>query len=368
MKTALEYSKQACDTMIRKFKVEELPPVNRFFYHQGVFLSGMSKVYEMCGEKKYYAYIKAWVDYFLRNEEKKHEFTDLCLDDLQAGILLYLLYDKTGDACYKTALDDIMEILRNWKCNPLGGFWHHGAWGQDQMWLDSLYMGGPIQAEYAARYHEPELFDVLVNQAVLMKDNMQDNTGLLRHAWDYRREMQWCDPVTGLSGEVWGRAQGWYVVAILDILEFMPASYPGRSKLIEIEREIMEAVAKYQDEKSGMWYQVVNMGNMENNWLETSCTALFAYAMAKGVRLNVLDKKYLDIAQKAYQGILENAVTFEGEDLLLQKVCVGTCVGTYDFYINRRTVVNDLHGMGVFLLMCAEFARGELEAEQKTEK
>jgi unsaturated rhamnogalacturonyl hydrolase len=221
-------------------------------------------------------------------------------------------------------------------------------------------MGGPIQAEYGRRYNEPTLCDEAAKQAIIMKEHIQDkNTGLMRHAWDPTKRAMWCDPVTGLAPECWGRALGWYVTAVLDIIEQLPENHGERERLAEIEREIIEAIARYQERETGMWYQVVNMGNRPDNWLETSCTALFAYAMAKGVRLGVLDERYLYRAFHAFYGITDIAVERFRDELLVQRVCIGTGVGTYNYYTNRPQSTNDLHGVGVFLLLCAELAKHE---------
>ncbi|MCH5212208.1 MAG: glycoside hydrolase family 88 protein [Oscillospiraceae bacterium] len=359
MKTALEYGLMGCETMMKNIKAADLPPVGRWHYHQGVFLSGMEHIYELCGDKRLAQYIKDYVDSRILPDGSIDFYSDELLDDIQPGILLYRLIDETGEERYKKALDTLIGHMRDWPCTPEGGYWHRKSGpGMNEMWLDSLYMGSPIQAMYAEKYNNPKMFDALVRQVVLMKDNMQDkNNGLMLHAWDYNKRAPWCDPSNGLAPEAWGRAMGWYVAAILDIYERMPENHPSRETLAEIEREVIEAVAGYRDEATHMWYQVVNMTNMWDNWTETSCSCLFTYAMAKGVRLGILDKKYLDMAKESFEGIITNGISISDEDLFVERVCVGTGVGTYNHYINRPTVANDLHGMGVFLLMCAELSR-----------
>ena len=142
-----------------------------------------------------------------------------------------------------------------------------------------------------------------------------------------------------------------------DILEFVPADHPKRQTIIDIELEVLEALAKYQDKETGMWYQVVDKGDVEGNWIESSCTSLFSYAMAKAVRMGIADKKYVDLAIRGFEGVINTSVDFDGDDLLIGGVCIGTGVCTYEGYIARPTSVNDLHGAGAFLLMCAEIAK-----------
>jgi unsaturated rhamnogalacturonyl hydrolase len=185
-------------------------------------------------------------------------------------------------------------------------------------------------------------------------------TGLLYHAWDDSSEVDWADKRTGLSSQFWGRAIGWYAVAHLEILDCLPAGHPYRSELINAERDLVNALIRYQDDSGGagdgLWYQVVDRGDDPRNWHETSCSCLFLYAIAKSVRTGILDKSYARYADKAWAGVART-VKVEGDSLTVPKVCVGTCVGDYDFYLARPTVENDLHGMGAFLLAATEYHR-----------
>ena len=354
---ALNYGKFACDTMIAKFPGAELPPKKSFHYHAGVFLSGMQKIYSLCKDEKYFDYIKKWVDSVIIDDGVIQCFAKGSIDDYMAGILLFPLYERHPEQKYMTALRIFKANIRNWLTNALGGFWHK-EWYPYQMWLDGLYMAGPLQMMFAQYFKEDYFYDNAVKQALLMYDNMKDSkSGLLFHAWDYSKEVNWCDKETGLSSEIWGRAMGWFVVATLDILELLPENHPERDRLIAIEKELLEKLAEYQDEKSGMWYQVIDKGNEEGNWIETSCSCLFTYAMAKAVRMGFLDKKYLENVERGFEGVLSHSVTEEDGKFCLSGVCIGTGVGDYAHYINRPTTENDLHGMGAFVLMCAELAK-----------
>ena len=357
MENPIIVAEKLCDTMINKYKACDLPPKGRFHYHQGVFLSGMQKVYELCGNKKYYDYIKEWVDSIIYEDGSIHSFDKGMLDDIQPGILLFDLYKKTGDNRYKKALDTLMPVLKNWKRNELGGFWHK-EWYPNQMWLDGLYMAGPIEAEYSATYGDNSFLETAISQIFLMYKYIGDEkTKLLYHAFDVTKQAEWAHPESGKSSEFWGRALGWYVVAILDILDFVPLDHPKRKQIEDIELEVLDAISKYQDKNTGMWYQVIDKGDRYDNWLESSCTCLFSYAMAKAVRVGIAHKHFLDVAKRGYEGVLENSVTYDGDDVNLGGVCIGTGVCSYDEYIKRPVSVNDLHGAGAFLLMCAEIAK-----------
>lgn len=355
IKEPLFYAKASVETMMRKFKVEDLPPKGHFHYHQGVFLSGVYKTYQACGERKYFQYIKDWVDSSLDANGVPIDFEKGHLDDLQPGILLFPLYRETGDVKYKRGLDLLVTALKAMPRNETGGFWHKTDL-PDQMWLDGLYMGGPIGAEYGACFDAPEYFDLVAEQVLLMEQATKDErTGLLYHAWDSSRAEPWADKETGLSAEFWGRSIGWVPVAVLDDLDFIPADHEKRSEMERFARELLQAVCRYQSDQ-GRWYQVVDKGGQEGNWLETSCSCLFVAAICKAVGKGILPGSYLEQARKGYEGVIAS-LGWDGEDLLVGDVCIGTGVGDYKHYCDRPTSVNDLHGVGAFLIMCAEIQK-----------
>lgn len=356
--TALYYGEKACVTMMKKFEAPDLPPKGSFHYHAGVFLSGMMKIYEMCGKEEYFNYIKDWVDSVVIAPGVIDHYMKGSLDDYMAAILMFPLYEKTWDKKYSVTLDMLMANIKNWVKNSYGGFFHK-EWRPNQMWLDGLYMAGPLQALYGKNFKEKYFLNEAVHQAVIMYENIQDkNTKLLYHAWDPSKAAEWCNKETGLAPEFWGRALGWYVVAILDIMECLDESSEEYKKLAAIEQEVLLAVLSYQQKENKLWYQVVNKADCEGNWPESSCSCLFVYAAAKAVRMGVIEKEYLEAALSGFEAIIREFTQLDDEgNLLLSGVCIGTGVLDYEGYINRPTSVNDLHGMGAFLLMCSEIAK-----------
>ena len=276
------------------------------------------------------------------------------LDDIQPGILLYPLLERTGEDRYRKALDTLLDHIWNFRRNEIGGFWHKNHL-PNQMWLDGLYMAGPISAEYGYRFGKPEFIDCAIEQALLMRKMTEDKkSGLWYHAWDSSREAEWADAETGLAPEFWGRSIGWVSVAVLDEMDFIPEEHPRYGELCSLVRDLLEAVCRYQSEE-GRWYQVVDKGGQEGNWLENSCSCLFAAAICKAVRKGILGREYLEKAKAGYEGVIRS-LAWEGENLLIGNVCVGTGVGDYKHYCERPVSVNDLHGVGAFLIMCAEVA------------
>jgi unsaturated rhamnogalacturonyl hydrolase len=273
---------------------------------------------------------------------------------MQPAILLFRLYNTTGDERYKKVLDRFVPVVEQWPTNARGGFWHKYNCG-NQMWLDGLYMIGPYSVMYAHYFDKPYFYEKIFTQMDLMRRNMTDpKTGLLYHAWDDSKVINWADKNTGLSPEFWGRAIGWYAVAILDILDYIPQDHPRRQEFINAEVDIINAIIRFQDEDSGLWYQVVNRGDDPQNWLEISCSCLYTYAVSKAVKKNLIHKSYARYIHRAFRGVIDS-LSVEGDDLIISPVCIGTGVGDYDFYLKRPVARNDLHGMGAFLLMCTEY-------------
>ena len=352
---ALYYAKASIETMMRKFHAQDLPPKGHFHYHQGGFLSGVYQTYQLCGDRRYFHYIKDWVDTCINGKGEIHECNLGQLDDIQPSILLYPLLDETGMEKYQKALDILTTAVWNFPKNPEGGFWHK-EWFPDQMWLDGLYMGGPVTAEYGTRFGRPELLDLVVQQVLLMREKTIDpKTGLWHHAWDCSKKESWADPGTGLSPEFWGRSISWVSVAVLDDLDFLPEDHSGYKKLRTLVKELLEAVCRYQSQ-DGRWYQVVDKGGMEGNWLENSCSCLFVAAICKAIQKGILPEKYLGNARKGYEGVIRS-LKWDGDDLLVGNVCIGTGVGNYRYYCDRPVSVNDLHGVGAFLLICVQMER-----------
>ena len=168
------------------------------------------------------------------------------------------------------------------------------------MWLDGLYMGEPFYAEYAATFNEPAAFDDIAKQFILMERHSRDDkTGLLYHGWDESRQQRWANPQTGRSPNFWGRAMGWYAMALVDTLDHFPQKHPQRKELIAILNRLAQAVTKYQDPRSGLWYQVLDKGTEKGNYLEASASCMFVYALAKGVRKGYLPQAICKLQRKA---------------------------------------------------------------------
>jgi unsaturated rhamnogalacturonyl hydrolase len=315
-------------------------------------------------DQKYSEYAKAYIDYFVQEDGKVngHKLEDYNIDRVRPGLNMLDLYERTGEEKYKIAIETLVNQMETHPRTNAGGFWHKKIYPY-QMWLDGLYMASPFLARYARDFNQPKWFDEVTFQIQeVYKQTLDANTGLLYHAWDESREQRWCNPETGQSKHFWSRATGWYIMALVDVLDYLPENHPERTAVIEILNKFSEALLKVQDEKTGLWYQVLDVGGNERNYLEASGTAMFIYAFAKGAKNGYLDQKYLDIANKAFDSMVEVMVTM-GEDGLpiLTNTCGACGLGgnpyreaDYNYYVTEIQVDNDQKGVAPFILAAIE--------------
>ena len=334
-------------------------------YTQGLEGLAFLRLSEVTGNERYFNYAKGFADSLIdaKGEIYKYKKSNYNIDQVNPGKILFILNDRTKDPRYKTAIETLKEQLDSQPRTPEGGFWHKRVY-PDQMWLDGLYMGAPFYAEYAARNNRPEDFKDIIHQFKLVAEHTYDPaTGLYRHAWDASGAMPWADSITGQAPHAWGRAMGWFSMAIVDVLDFIPANEPGRDELITILQKMFETLVKIQDPKTGGWFQVLDRSGDPGNYIETSCTSMFTYSMLKGVRKGYLDKKFLTSADKAYKGLIDNFIVVDSDGLVsLTNICGVAGLGSnpyrdgsYEYYINEVIRNNDPKGVAPFIMASLEY-------------
>jgi unsaturated rhamnogalacturonyl hydrolase len=284
------------------------------------------------------------------------------IDQINPGKLLFPLYQATGQERYRKAIWLLREQLRKQPRTREGGFWHKQIY-PFQMWLDGIYMGSPFYAEFAATFDEPVAFDDVAFQIIAIEKHTRDpRTGLLYHAWDESRQQRWADPVTGCSPNFWSRAVGWYLMAVVDVLDHFPKEHAARGEFLAILGRTLTAMARVQDETTGLWWQVLDQADRPGNYLEASGTCMVVYAIAKGVRNGHLDESWLPLAARGFEGLLKHLVTVNDDGRVdLHGICSSAGLGgnpyrdgSFEYYVSEPIATNDLHGVGAFMLAAIE--------------
>lgn len=343
-------------------------PFKKWNYDEGVILKGFEGVWLQTADKSYFKYIQQSMDNLISADGSAitgYKAEAYTLDNILCGRNLLLLYNTLGAPKYYKAATTLYDQLKTHPRTPEGGFWHKKIY-EEQMWLDGLYMGDTFYAQYAAQFHQDAALDDAAKQFILMEQHARDpKTGLLYHGWDYSKKQKWADPKTGLSPNFWGRADGWYAMALVDVLDYLPESNPKRAEIIAILNRLAVAITKYQDPKSGVWYDIMDKAGEKGNYLESSASSMFVYALAKGVRHGYLPESYLAVADKAYAGIQKEFIetTADGQTNLKGTVSVSGLGGnpyrdgSYAYYLSEKVVTNDPKGIGAFLQAAVEMER-----------
>ncbi len=314
--------------------------------------------------EKYSDYMKEYIDYFVQEDGSicGYKLSDYNLDRVRPGLNMLELYKRTGDGKYKKAVETLVSQIKTQPRVNSGGFWHKKIYPY-QMWLDGIYMASPFLARYAHDFNEPEWFDEVTFQIQkIYKETLDEKTGLIYHAWDESRTQRWCNPETGQSKHFWSRATGWFTMALVDVLDYLPENHPDRPTLIKILEHLSNALLTVQDEKTKLWYQVLDMGGDKGNYLEASGSAMFIYTFAKGAKKGYLNQRYYDKASEAFDSMVGNMVTTDHDGLpVLTHIC-GACglggnpyrLADYNYYISEKQVDNDSKGVGAFILAAIE--------------
>ena len=243
--------------------------MERWAYDAGIVLKGFEAIYSATGDSKYFDYIEANVGPFILDsgEIKMYNKEDYSMDNINCGKLMFGLYKKTGDEKYLKAAGVLMDQLKSQPRSGNGAFWHKQIL-PDQMLLDSLFMCEPFYAQYSGEFAQDKNFDDIAKQFTLSFEQLRDEkTGLLYHACDLNKSMFWCDPETGLSSCLWGRAMGWFVMGLADVLEFFPEDHKDRPRLKGLLESAIDALLKVQSDE-GVWYQILEQAGRKGNYLE----------------------------------------------------------------------------------------------------
>jgi len=336
-------------------------------YEQGLICEAFYQIWKHTGDQKYFDYFKKNIDYYIGSDGKinTYKLSDFNIDNVAPGKALLRLFSELKEAKYKKAADTLRRQLTLHPRTNEGGFWHKKIYPY-QMWLDGLYMAEPFYTMYAQMFDESNSFDDIANQFILIERHLRDeSTGLYYHGWDETKQQKWANPTTGRSPNYWGRSIGWFMMALVDVLEIFPNDHPKRNYLLKLFSELSQSVINYQDKKTKLWYQVIDKAKLDGNYLESSSTLMFIYSFAKGVNMGLLEDHYFEIAKESFESLLENLVTVDLDGFIyLNNVCsVGGLGGnpyrdgSFEYYISEPRRINDFKGYGPFILAAIELEK-----------
>ena len=336
-------------------------------YAKALYLYGQYLVYLRTKDKRYLDHIQSWFDQHIDVQGKVNREIN-SLDYIMPGNLALILYKETKQEKYRLAAQNIRKVFDTYPRTKDGGFWHANipsrAW---QLWADGVFMSLPFLARYGQMFGDSKYADdEVVKQMLIYYKHLNDPaTGLLWHAYDESGAQPWANPTTHQSGFHWGRAFGWYAMTLIMLLDIIPKDQPHRTDLINVVQQLAKAFERYQDPKTGLWYQVVDKGEVNGNWLETSCSSMYTYMLWMGVKRGYLPKHYAVVAQKGYRGVLTKLSLDKDGMTNLIDISEGTNVGDLAYYFARKRNQNDFHGLGAFLIMNEEIGAASVGYKPK---
>jgi len=336
-------------------------------YTAGVVLDAIDRVATQTQDTALAGYVKRNVDRLVQPDGTilTYNRDELSLDQIEEGGIALTLWERTREPRYRTAVTTLRDQLRRMPRTSEGGFWHKQIYPQ-QMWLDGIYMAGPFYARYGRAFDEPAAYDDVARQILLAASHLHDpRTGLYWHGWDEARRQIWANPETGVSPNFWGRALGWYAMALVDVLDVLPAAHPERARVLALLQELAPALARVQDPATGLWYQVLDQPERAGNYREASASSMFVYALARGAHRGWLSAEYLDVARRGFDGLVRELVRTNADGTLsLTGVCAVAGLGgaqqrngSFEYYIGEPVVADDYKGVGPFIMAALELNR-----------
>src|SRR5665213_650130 len=358
--TGADLSKDIVDTTIDRLPTAAA--LGEWEYSRALFLLGDLSVYRRTHDPKYLAYAKSWADSHLSKQGEIDRPVD-ALDFIMPGNVAVALSQETGEERYKLAADHLAEIFKTYPRTSDGAFWHAMDNGREhQLWLDGVYMALPfLTRQGVLAGHRDEATSEAAEQLLLYGSHLRDANGpLYFHAYDESGKAAWADPKTHQSAVKWGRAIGWYCMALVDVLDAMPKSPANakeraqRQQLIDIVEQLASDLTAFQDPATGLWFQIVDQPKLEGNFLETSASSMFTYFLDVAVKRGYIDASYRNAARRGYEGVLSRVTTDVDGHFHITGICEGTNVGDQASYLTRKVYTDDFHGLGAFLLMNEE--------------
>lgn len=353
----------------------------RWNYAVGIELEGLLDTYRVHGDDSILNYLHTYRQKMIdeRGDVVGYDYNAFNLDNVRPAKFILRMQQYGARKGEKIALKTFMKQLLNQPRTREGVFWHKAIYA-NQVWLDGIFMGLPFYCDYAVKTCSPRkarrILDDAVNQMMQTDRRTYDEkTGLWKHAWDETHRQFWANPLTGQSRHTWARALGWYVMAMTECLDVMPDDYPRKAEVVALLQKVMKAVVQYQDKKSGVWYDVLDVESPKN-YLESTASCMFAYVLLKGSRMGWLDTDFNEAGKRAYEGILKRFIRVNKDRTITLTDCCsvsglgpgkGPFVpagkenykrdGSFDYYMSEPIRDNDAKGIGPFIWASLEMER-----------
>ena len=354
----------------------------KWSYVMGIEMEGMLDTYEHYkeGNNAILDYLKEYPAKMIdeKGNITGYKYEDFNLDNVRTAKFILRMHNLFPTKGTEKALKTLFKQLQNQPRTKEGVYWHKAIYA-NQVWLDGIFMGLPFYCNYAVQTMKPKKAEKYLNDAVdqMVKTDYRtydEKTQLWKHAWDETHQQFWANKEDGKSQHCWARALGWYVMAMTECLDAMPENYARRQEVIDLLNKAMKSVVKYQDKKTGVWYDVLDVKS-DKNYLESTASSMFAYVLLKGYRKGYLSEEYLKAGVKAYNGILKQFIKVNADKTIsLTRCCAVSGLGpgpgpyvkkpnykrdgSFEYYMSEPIRDNDAKGVGPFIW-------ASLEMEQK---
>ena len=345
----------------------------KWSYVMGIEMEGMLDTYEHYkeGNNAILDYLKEYPAKMIDEQGNitGYKYEDFNLDNVRTAKFILRMHNLFPTKGTEKALKTLFKQLQNQPRTKEGVYWHKAIYA-NQVWLDGIFMGLPFYCNYAVQTMKPKKAEKYLNDAVdqMVKTDYRtydEKTQLWKHAWDETHQQFWANKEDGKSQHCWARALGWYVMAMTECLDAMPENYARRQEVIDLLNKAMKSVVKYQDKKTGVWYDVLDVKS-DKNYLESTASSMFAYVLLKGYRKGYLSEEYLKAGVKAYNGILKQFIKVNADKTIsLTRCCAVSGLGpgpgpyvkkpnykrdgSFEYYMSEPIRDNDAKGVGPFI-------------------